>query len=88
MTYKLDSSQRLDIAKSSLQRMADTETDLDKKICLSRATTALGEAEDRIYALEWVVRALSKKAGIGRADVGFPIGYQLSEKYVAHLIGN
>jgi hypothetical protein len=87
MIPRLDHNQRLDHAKTALEHMAERAVDADQKINLKEAAYALGVAEDRIGALEAVVRILANKAGLKRFDIGYPTGRQFPEQRLADLLG-
>ena len=80
-------NQRLDHAKIALEHMADKSADATEKKYLKEVSDALGVAEDRIGALEAVVKVLTKKAGITRFDIGYPTGRPYPENHVGDLLG-
>lgn len=87
MVSNLDHRQRLDSAKNALEHMAENAADAAQHKLLKDAAYALGVAEERLSALEAVVKALARKAELKRHDIGYPTGRQLPETYVADLLG-
>jgi hypothetical protein len=63
----------LDKAKSALRRLGDDpKVGSTHKAALREIGDALGEAEDRLQALEVVARGLVKKSGLTLQDVKLP----------------
>ncbi|MBR0871224.1 hypothetical protein JQ633_12705 [Bradyrhizobium tropiciagri] len=85
MAEFLDHQQRLDYAKSCLQQLA-VRAEPQEKMQLLGAANALGVAEERIFALEALVRGIAKKVDIQRADLGYPTGRELPETYLSELL--